>query len=508
MASGWNSESEREATLRRVAIVLSSLPAPIAAHLLGSVEDKSKRDIRRTMTSLADVDPLERQRALRAFKVSVEQAPTAGHGKVARQSPATGPSPGPLGSTSASPGSPPPTSDRLTGASSDSTSRVVSASTVPDAQPWADHVSSNDSPLAFLDQLDEATLVKMLAVEHPQAVALVLASIAPEHAARVVPRLDPKLRADALSRLGRLGEIPEAAAAEIAEHFRSRLDQHSHRQQTSTGRRALDAILAAMPPASDGGGSMGPRDSESAQLSSAVAQWGMNPANPQPGSSDPPPSTTDRESTQPADPYHEPAPVSPASRSESDRFPSADLPAIDLTHKLMAASQASLVPSPADDYAATSEYASSSASVDSDSSNHSPALSETPRSHDLPDRPAKNLSRNPEEIAPSRQPEDGTPFASTDAIHEHLIRLPAAELCRALGTVETRDAILALCGLPNQVTAAALSQLPRAQAKKVRGKMHALGSLSLREIDVAKETVAKASLRMATEQNEPMPVAA
>jgi flagellar motor switch protein FliG len=63
-----------------------------------------------------------------------------------------------------------------------------------------------------------------------------------------------------------------------------------------------------------------------------------------------------------------------------------------------------------------------------------------------------------------------------------------------LGQVETRDAILALCGLPVQVANAALAILPRAQAKTVRNKMNSLGSLNLREIDRAKEKVAEASL--------------
>ncbi len=57
--------------------------------------------------------------------------------------------------------------------------------------------------------------------------------------------------------------------------------------------------------------------------------------------------------------------------------------------------------------------------------------------------------------------------------------------------------MLALCGLPNQVTEAALSILPRAHAKKVRIKMNSLGSLQLREIDEAKEKVAQASMTAA-----------
>ncbi len=42
MADRRNSESDREAMLRRVAIVLSSLPAPVAAQLLGSIDPQTE----------------------------------------------------------------------------------------------------------------------------------------------------------------------------------------------------------------------------------------------------------------------------------------------------------------------------------------------------------------------------------------------------------------------------------------------------------------------------------
>ncbi len=77
MADGWNSGSDREAMLRRVAIVLSSLPAPTASKLLGSIDAESKQSVRRTMSTLTDVDPLERQRAIQAFKLTFQRQPSA-----------------------------------------------------------------------------------------------------------------------------------------------------------------------------------------------------------------------------------------------------------------------------------------------------------------------------------------------------------------------------------------------------------------------------------------------
>ena len=74
MANAWDSGLDREAMLRRVAIVLSSLPATVAASLLGEIDADTKLAVRRTMMSLADVDPLEQKRALHAFKISVQKS--------------------------------------------------------------------------------------------------------------------------------------------------------------------------------------------------------------------------------------------------------------------------------------------------------------------------------------------------------------------------------------------------------------------------------------------------
>jgi len=96
-------------------------------------------------------------------------------------------------------------------------------------------------------------------------------------------------------------------------------------------------------------------------------------------------------------------------------------------------------------------------------------------------------------------------FSSTDSIHEHLLHLSPQHLCETLGKVQARSAMLALCGLPNQVTSAVLALLPKAESRKVREAMNSLGSLQLREIDQAKEAIAYASLEVV---DVPIPSAA
>ncbi len=129
-------------------------------------------------------------------------------------------------------------------------SRVVPAASVtaaPTDAPRCETTPASRTPLAFLQEVEDRTLAKLLEAEHPQTIAFVLASISPEQAARVLPQLGAKLQQETMSRIGRLGEIPDTAVAEVAEHFRGRLQEHHSSDRHSLGRQALDAILAAMP---------------------------------------------------------------------------------------------------------------------------------------------------------------------------------------------------------------------------------------------------------------------
>jgi flagellar motor switch protein FliG len=427
MANTRHSESNREAMLRRVAIVLSSLPTNVASGLLGSIDPKTKQAVRRTMHSLEDVDPLERRRALQAFRVLLTERPTENSIEPAQ----TGPDEVVIGNTAA--GDQPK-------------SRVVSSSAGERRESQSD-----SSPLAFLGDVDDDTLVGLLAAERAQTIALVLASIAPPQAARVLPRLSPQVQSDALSRIGRLDDVPETTVAEVAEHFRDRVAGHSGTHHRANGRRALNAILAALPSAAT--------DSTATTHGEPVREEEV----------------TDRPVAQPI---------------AGANFPSASIPAIDLTHKLRVADH-------------TWPAAESHANQDVQSTDVSP-IDEV---HAEQSRIDPALQSQDEQGAV--EPVDSAAgLDSTDAIHQCLLRLSPKDLCRALGRVETRNAMLALCGLPNHVAESVFEILPRAQAKQVRIKMNSLGSLHLREIDEAKEKVAHASIAADGEQSSQVPLAA
>ena len=418
MADGWNSGLDREAMLRRIAIVLSSLPAPVAADLLGEIDENTRQAVRRTMTSLSDVDPLEQKRALHAFKISV-QKPDASPDRFQSSTASESESDDSV-----------PVHQQL----DNSDSRVVGSDPDPQHQ---------THPFAFVEEVNEQALVELLGTEHPQTVAIVLASIQPDYAARILPRLDAGLQQEALTRIGRLGEIPATSVTDVAEHFRKSLANKSAGTNDSVGRRALDAILAAMPNASD------QYEAGLAPTSSAVV------------------------------PVHAATDVALETlRVRNDNFPSAVSTAEDLSSKLRIAEGTSPTSSSESSHLQAS---SSRRRVDASLGSYEASV----------DAAVSGSSGAANPLG------ETDAFPSTDSIHQHLLQLSPQHLCETLGKVETRTAMLALCGLPNQVTSAVLVLLPRTQSRKVREAMNSLGALQLSEIDQAKEAIAYASRSVA-----------
>ncbi len=398
--------AEREAALRRIAIVLSSLPATVSARLLGDLDADSKLRVRRTMTSLADVDPLERKRALQAFSGTIRQRqsePSPDGDEMMLTSVRVSNLANPVASRN--PRSAPSTRDEDSGA----------ATASPHPSPATQPVLASD--LSFLGDVDDDSLVSAVAGEHPQTVALVLASIAPAQAARILPRLEGPLRSEAMSRIGRLGDIPAEMIHEIAIQLKQRVTPVAAQPPSSTstkasanGQRRLDAIMAAMPS-----------------------------ANPR--------------STPPVNAAAVPAMSSPGAAQASVGDDRGGMLPTDLVFASVARST-------------------------------TPELRVAPHTREPIDEPS---SRMDEGIA-------AKPSWSTDDIHGHLLRLKPVKLRDALASVDTGEAILALCGLPTAVSDAVMATLPKEAAKEIRRQIATVGPIELRDIDDAKERVAIASL--------------
>ncbi len=373
--------------MRRVAVLLSSLPAATATELVESLDEESQTRVQEAVESLSGVDRAERDQILQDFRgklldgAAVSAAPTSPQTEkfddefeIRQNTKAATAASGPASLL-----------NRQVAA-------VVSQWELPRTFAKQPH---HENVFAFLDEVDDPTMVALLCQEHPQVIALVFASITPKQAARILPCLDSDIQSETVRRIGRLDEVPEATASEVAAHLRERVNELQYTEFNS-GQQALQAIIEAMP-------------DEFGERSDQPAPAGMDPLR---GA---------------ADPLGEFSP-----RSE---------------------------PIETVDESATLSLA----------------------------KPAQQAT-------------------STAATQQYLLQLPRAELCLALGKVNTRDALLTLCGLPNDVAEQALSILPRAQAKRVRRDMANLGQLQLREIDEAKEKVARVSLE--TSERATSPIAA
>ena len=319
-------------------------------------------------------------------------------------------------------------------------------------------MKDDEHPLAFLEQVDEQVLVDLLKMERPQVVATVLASIKPEHAARVLARHGSGLE-DMLGRIGKIEAIPSASLAELADHFRKSLGKRIVGASDTLGRRALDAILAAMPGEQAQSTTL---HTENHHTGNHHAENHRHPEN----------------HGQSADRVHlsDGKTLGGYSKRQSG-FPSAVTAAENLSSRLRIAEGTS------------PQYLG-------DASHKTGSKPQQDHEASLVSRPAATDAVVSTPLESANPVENPVPFRSTDSIHQHLLELSPQHLCETLGKVQARVAMLALCGLPNPVTSAVLALLPKAESRKVREAMNSLGALQLREIDEAKENVAHASLEV------------
>lgn len=413
----------RSASLRRIAIVVQDLPSSTASQLLASLDDASRRAIKTELASLADVDPVERKRAIESFAGSLKRHVD----KVENQARPISAKTSPVDdefvlSQNAGDGS---TGSRGT---ADRRSNLTSGvSRAADPGPVR--------PLEFLDELNDEELLRILAKEHAQTIAVVLASISPTRAAQLIPRFRQGQRQDVLLRIGRLQQIPNDLLEELAVSLTAR----------------VEAIRA---------------DRHTDQLRALLGPWLDTEA------------TSSGEATAAQTARHVPAEAlaaSPRLQAILAEMPAGDQQSADrpTTPHGQPSSSAHLNAPTAATTHVPQHRTDETGSLSSSDTVHSAV-------HSAAQLPAHSRAQS-------------HTARSTDQIHQALVRLTPRELCRALGSVPTRTAILALCGLPNKTADAAIAILPRPQANEVRRQLVSIGSLELREIDQAKEAVAEAA---------------
>lgn len=274
----------------------------------------------------------------------------------------------------------------------------------------------DSDPFQFLGQVDDEILAQRVCDENPQTLAIILASMAPDKAARLLSSLGPALRAEVMKRIARLDVPSREVLSDIASQLRHRLlsapsqvpgfpsQWASSEEKTpgpslggTRGQGILNSILAEM---SDNAKSRAERPTNWYEVPSGLG------------------------STRPAGPIRD-------SRAKVDVAPTARDP-VTVGHVI------------GSDFEGTG--------VD-----------------------RRDESRS----------------ATAQRAHDRLLAVPVVRLREALAAVESRQAILALCGLPQPKADAVLNLLSWGQARRARKQLSRIGSIELRDIDQSLELVAR-----------------
>jgi flagellar motor switch protein FliG len=115
--------------------------------------------------------------------------------------------------------------------------------------PLAPPAEINDSRLtgfAFLQDASPGLLADFLRQEHPQTVAVILANLDPDQAARVLERLPAELSTESLARMARLHQLSPEVLTDLAEEIRLQLLPRIDAERRPQGLAGASAVLSAL----------------------------------------------------------------------------------------------------------------------------------------------------------------------------------------------------------------------------------------------------------------------
>lgn len=408
-----------EFSLRRAAILLSHLDAESRRRLLAHLPPRDAANLRAAAASLADVDPLEVRRTVSAFvgRISIARQQMAG-ATAERHSERTA-----RGPEKASHGS-----ERVVTASEDSADGDASAVPAP------------KGALQFLHDVPDATLLRAVQSEHPQTIAVVLASIAPKQAARLLRRLEPHQRSEAIRRLGRLEDVPQEAMDDIGRHLRDLIGAVGE-IGSGEGRRKLASIFSEL----------GADDRNWFEQNIAASDGVLAAA------------WADAERNLSSSPASGAAAVTPEAPAEAAKSRDGADAALILPIDSRSAAR---VGGADDAHGGTARRDETRVQLDATAHDgHQPHDSDGARAE------ASDAASGP---------------ISAEHANAVLERLRPAQLREVLAELPTRQSLLAVCGLSPRCVRRLLRAMPRRQAKQVRERLDSLGPLELREVDRAK----------------------
>lgn len=94
-----------------------------------------------------------------------------------------------------------------------------------------------------LEALPSERLAGMLSAEHPQTVAMILTSIAPQSAAGAIAHLPKTLRGEAVKRMIAMGPVPEKARGMVENQLRMKLEDKTASKDISAGQAKVAGVL-------------------------------------------------------------------------------------------------------------------------------------------------------------------------------------------------------------------------------------------------------------------------
>jgi flagellar motor switch protein FliG len=192
-------------TLRKAAILVSSLDARAADALLDEMPPEQAARVRNAVMELGDIDPREQQQIMRDFVRHTPQRSLHADPAVELD---------------------PSLAEKLQ-------SQAVGTPSTHTPAPHDSHTTPT-TPFSFLDRVEIEELAHVLVREHPQTAAIVISHLPPARAAEVLRRLPPSLQSVALIRIARLETPPPDVVRDI-EHEMQALLQN---------RRKMDPVVA------------------------------------------------------------------------------------------------------------------------------------------------------------------------------------------------------------------------------------------------------------------------
>jgi len=109
-------------------------------------------------------------------------------------------------------------------------------------------VEGEGKGLDSLQLMEAKEVTEIIHSEHPQVIAIVLAGLEPGKAAQVIGQLPVRQATDVVTRIARMGEVPESAIAELDEVLQHHFKQSGTQKMTSMGGvRSAASILNQVP---------------------------------------------------------------------------------------------------------------------------------------------------------------------------------------------------------------------------------------------------------------------